>query len=133
MLPVALILICIIISYSGVSSKSAVTQDSLELWGVIIQKTEFVQLLINDLHDVLGYSALLQPLSELLLDGVLVLLLEAQLFFDDLQLLLQEVFPVRLFDFLLYLQQKHALFNESKRAVTLTTAMWGTLQIICHL
>lgn len=82
-----------------------ISQDSLELRGVIIQKTEFVQLLINDVHDVLGYGALLQPLSELLLNGILVLLLQAQLFLDDLQLLLQEVLPVCLFDFLLHLRQ----------------------------
>lgn len=65
-----------------------ISQNSLELRGVIIQKTELVQLLINDLHDVLGYGALLQSLSELLLDSVLILLLQAQLFLDDLQLFL---------------------------------------------
>lgn len=85
--------------------KWAISQDLLELRGVIIQKTEFVQFLINDLHDMLGYSALLQPFSKLLLDGVLVLLFQAQLFLDNLQLLLQEVFPVRLFDLLLHLQE----------------------------
>lgn len=49
---------------------------------------------------MLRYGPILQPLPELLLNGVFVLFLQAELLLNDLQLLLKEVLPVRLLDLL---------------------------------
>ena len=45
----------------------------------------------------------LEPGAELLLDGVLVVLLDAQLLLDDLELLAQDVLPVLLLHLVLHL------------------------------
>lgn len=84
---------------------------------MVVQQAQLAQFLIHDVHDMLGDYELLQPLAELLLDGVLVLLLQAQLLLDDLQLLLQEVLAVRLLDFLLDLQGRRLPSDLSAHAL----------------
>lgn len=84
---------------------SSSDEDSLEFGGVVVEEAQLVQLLVNHLHDVLGHHQLLQALPELLLNGVFVFLLQAELLLDDLQLFLQEVLAVSLLDLLLHLQK----------------------------
>lgn len=74
---------------------------------MIIKQAEFVQLLINDVHNVLWHHSFLQSLSELLFNGVLVLFFQAQFLLNDLQLLLEKVLPVGLLDLLFDLQNKN--------------------------
>lgn len=71
---------------------------------MIIKQAKLVEFFIDDVHDVLRHHSLLQSLPKLLLNGVFVLLLQAQLLLNDLQLLLQEVLPVGLLDLLFHLQ-----------------------------
>lgn len=46
---------------------------------MVIQQTQFLQLFIDDVHDVMRDSPLTEPVSEFLLDGFFVLLLQTQL------------------------------------------------------
>lgn len=62
------------------------TQHPLELWGVVVQQPQFVELFVDDVHDVLWDRPLFEPLSELLLDGFFVLLLQTQLLLTHTQI-----------------------------------------------
>ena len=44
---------------------------------MVVQQAQLAQLLVHHVHDMLGDHELLEPLTELLLDGVLVILLQA--------------------------------------------------------
>lgn len=81
---------------------------------MIIKQAEFVQLLINYVHNVLWHHSVFQSLSELLFNGVLVFFFQAKFLLNDLQLLLEKVLSVGLLDLLFNLQNKNKIFASLK-------------------
>ena len=75
----------------------------VELGRVLVEEAELVELLVDDVHDVLGHGERLEAGAELLLDGVLVVLLDAELLLDRLHLLLQHVLAMLLLHLVLHL------------------------------
>lgn len=68
---------------------------------MVVQESHLVQLFIDNIHDRLWNDFILQARSEFLVDGVLVVFLETELFLYYFQLFLQHVFSVLGLNFLL--------------------------------
>mmetsp|Transcript_38692 Transcript_38692/g.125550 ORF Transcript_38692/g.125550 Transcript_38692/m.125550 type:complete len:804 (+) Transcript_38692:1439-3850(+) len=71
-----------------------VVSRHVELGGRRLERADLRHLLVDDLARLLGHVELLDPVGELLEEGVLVVPLEAELFLDLLELLHQHVPPL---------------------------------------
>ena len=75
----------------------------VEFRRMIVEETQFVEFLVDDFLDGVRNRFVLEPSAEFLVDGVFIVLLQSQFFFDDFQLFLQHVLSVLGFHLLLYL------------------------------